>query len=416
MYGELTPITEAGRRFVALAEEHAADFATRAAEHDREGSFPFENFEAMKKSGFMAGPVPEEFGGLGLFSVYDMGVGLSRLGRGDGSTAIAANMHLTSVWTIHRLLRTVRAGADGPPPAILEGLLKGIGAGQIVAAVPSTEAGTTIRYPKAEVVEDGGGFVLNGHKIFGTITPVATLFFSTARLADGQGGYESVLCMLGKDTAGVEVKDNWDALGMRASGSGDIVYTDVRLGAGNIVRSGRPLGTLALEMNDPGVANHGLLAVFTGIAERAASIVIEMAKTRRKSPSDTLLAERGWMRHLIGEMDVDLTVCRGMLDYEGRALDARVEAYPMRDMPEDAVLDIERIHQGVKYTINRRAIEVVDKAMTASGGAGYMAKHPLSRLYRDVRAGPFMQPYSPPEGIEFIGRVALGQDSNVDLA
>ncbi len=44
-----------------------------------------------------------------------------------------------------------------------------------------------------------------------------------------------------------------------------------------------------------------------------------------------------------------------------------------------------------------------------------MSKHPLARLYRDVRAGLFMQPYSPPEGIEFIGRIALGQDTNIDL-
>ena len=113
---------------MALAEEHAADFATRAAEHDREGSFPVENFEAMKKSGFLAGPVPEEFGGLGLFSIHDIGVALSRLARGDASTAIAANMHLTSVWTMHRLLRAGAGGRQRAAAAILEGLLKGIGA------------------------------------------------------------------------------------------------------------------------------------------------------------------------------------------------------------------------------------------------------------------------------------------------
>ena len=73
----------------------------------------------MKKSGFMAGPVPEEFGGLGLFSIHDMGIGLSRLARGDGSTAIAANMHLTSVWTMHRLLTQRAGGRRRPAAAIL---------------------------------------------------------------------------------------------------------------------------------------------------------------------------------------------------------------------------------------------------------------------------------------------------------
>ena len=84
----LQPHSAAGARFVTLAEQHAADFATRADQHDREGSFPFENIEAMQRSGVMAACVPVELGGLGVESMHDAVLGINRLGRGDGSTAM----------------------------------------------------------------------------------------------------------------------------------------------------------------------------------------------------------------------------------------------------------------------------------------------------------------------------------------
>jgi hypothetical protein len=55
---EIMPLTEAGRRFTALAEDHARDFATRAERHDREGSFPVENIEALRRSGASGATVP----------------------------------------------------------------------------------------------------------------------------------------------------------------------------------------------------------------------------------------------------------------------------------------------------------------------------------------------------------------------
>ncbi len=90
---ELQPLTEPGKKLVVLADEHAEDFATRADQHDKEGSFPKENFEAMRESGVLMASLPEEYGGMGVDSLHDLGVAIGRLARGDASTAIALNMH-----------------------------------------------------------------------------------------------------------------------------------------------------------------------------------------------------------------------------------------------------------------------------------------------------------------------------------
>ena len=66
-------------------------------------------------------------------------------------------------------------------------------------------------------------------------------------------------------------------------------------------------------------------------------------------------------------------------------------------------------YQSAKWVVNRHAIEIVGQAMDLCGGGGYLARNPLSRLYRDVRAGPFMQPFSPTEARDYVGQVALGR-------
>src|SRR5690242_12398058 len=99
---ELTARTDPGARLLLLAETLANEIAPRAADHDRNASFPFDSFDAVKEGGYFAAPVPEQLGGLGVTSVHDVLVASSRLARGDAALTLGVNMHLVFVLNVAR--------------------------------------------------------------------------------------------------------------------------------------------------------------------------------------------------------------------------------------------------------------------------------------------------------------------------
>jgi alkylation response protein AidB-like acyl-CoA dehydrogenase len=411
MNTELQASTEPGRKFVALAEEHAADFATRADQHDREASFPHENIAALQESGFLAGPIPQEFGGLGVASILDVAIGMSRLGRGCASTAIAANMHMAGAWEMARIWR----GRESAEPAVaqaVQGLMSAIAAKQLVLFGANTEAGTDLSAPMTEAVPDGDGYLINGRKMFGTLSPAANLAFSSVRIKDGDG-YVSGMAFMPKGSPGVTVHEDWDAMGMRASGSHDVTYENARVPAASVLLGG-PWGMLSGPFADQSASlSFSLAATFLGMAEAARNLAVELAM-RKKGPKGKPLAERIPIQQLIAEIEIDLAIARAVLERAGRLADIHFATYAPGQAPEAESYALLKENQIMKWTVQRKAIDIVDKAMTATGGSAYLSKSPFSRLYRDVRAGPFMQPFAPYEALEYIGKVTLGLDPQID--
>src|SRR5260370_16214187 len=96
------------QRFVDMAGEMADDFAKRAAIHDEEGSFPFENYERLKDSGYTRLIIPESLGGLGA-TMLERIKAQERLAQGCGATALAINMHFNTVRLLVDLYRKFQA-------------------------------------------------------------------------------------------------------------------------------------------------------------------------------------------------------------------------------------------------------------------------------------------------------------------
>lgn len=405
----MEPITDAGRRWLSQADELVAIFAARADALDRHGEFAAENFEDLAKSGTMGAFVPEALGGLGVESIHDWACVLSRLARGDASTAIALNMHLGASRTLVGLWRAACKHGDDAAAARTEGILRAIAAGELVICATATEPGTDFLRPNTTATRVDDGWRIDGRKIFVTLSPIANLCAMNVRIpAAGNGADQMGFAFVPASTPGLLPQNDWDALGMRASGSQSVVLDGCVIPEATLQPAG-PWGewTPGLLMGRT-LANLTLLGAFHGIAEAARSIAIEVAKRQSKPKFGGALAGHAGTQHLIGEIEIDLAAADAILAQTARRLDEFLASAEGASPTLESAHECMKDYQCAKWVVNRTAIAVVSRAMDVVGGGAYMNGHALGRLYRDVRAGPFMQPFAPNEARQYIGQVALG--------
>jgi alkylation response protein AidB-like acyl-CoA dehydrogenase len=253
-----------------------------------------------------------------------------------------------------------------------------------------------------------------GARIFATGSPAAQLISILFRAPGPDGDDRTLAALVPVGTAGMEIADTWDALGMRASASNDVVFRDCFISEAGVTDFG-PWGELSRLWLAGLISNHlGLVAAFLGIAETARDHAIELVTTRRKGQSNHTLAERAGVRHLVAENEIDLSASRALLSRTALLVDAYFQTPADPDEPLERLHALHKELQSTKWFVTRKAIDIVDRALTLSGGSGYLTGSPLARLYRDVRAGPFMQPFSPNEVFDYIGKVAVGLDPTLE--
>jgi alkylation response protein AidB-like acyl-CoA dehydrogenase len=397
---ELTAHTDAGARLVAIAEDLSDELAARAAEHDRDGSYPHEAIDALKAAGYFTAPIPAELGGLGVSSAHDLVVASSRLARGDASVTIGVNMHLVAVLNMERRRQVaVAASADRRARGYGQGLAR-IARDGVVLAAAISERGQDLTRPGTVATRTDAGWRIDGRKMFCTMAPAATDLYVAVTYADDQGTERYAYAMVPVGAPGVVVHDDWDALGMRASGSHSVTLEGVKLPESG-VRGGFPAGDAVPYMERNLVAGLFHASASLGIAESADAIARRGIAGRINGDARP--------RMQVADNAVDLAAARGVLSRAGALIDDHRTANPASDGSDDELAALFAEAQAAKAFVNEAAARIAERALALSGGAGYVGGSPLARAYRDVRAGSFMHPLGANRAYDYLGRVALGE-------
>lgn len=236
------------------------------------------------------------------------------------------------------------------------------------------------------------------------MSPAADILYTAVTYTD-EGGLERYgYAMVPRETPGVVVHDDWDALGMRASGSNSVSFEEVRLPL-SALRGGFPVGD-AVEYMERNLGA-GLLhaAAALGIAESAhGSVASQLARRSDSDPHTEVLAAENF---------IDLSACRAVLSRAAALIDDHHVLNPSSTGTARQITSLFAEAQSAKAFIGKAAVRIVDRALALSGGAGYLNGSPLARAYRDVRATAFMHPLGANRAHAFLGQLAAGREPSL---
>ncbi|MCC6961480.1 MAG: acyl-CoA/acyl-ACP dehydrogenase [Dehalococcoidia bacterium] len=378
--------------WIERARELARGFSERAPDHDRAGTFPFENFEELREAGFFGLTVPRRFGGSEASLGEYLGV-LEAIAYGDGSTALSFMMHL----------KTFGQEREAPayPTEWVERMARGsVERGELVNTVATEEglgspAGGGM--PDTTAVRDGEGWRLSGRKTFTTLAPLLHYFIVLARVDEPGGRPRLANFMVLRDDPGLRIEETWDSLGMRATGSHDAVFEDIRLGADRLLNARNQGGADARGGAGMAWFALGLCAVTLGVATAARDYAVAYARERTPNSNRTIKEYPG-VRTRIARMDLLLQRSRALMEDACAAWESGARG----GMPA-----LNRIAAAKVDTLNS-CIEAVDLAMRVVGGVSLQKRRPIERYWRDVRA-PLHNPPIEDRALEMLARSALDE-------
>ncbi|MCA9666940.1 MAG: acyl-CoA/acyl-ACP dehydrogenase [Myxococcales bacterium] len=362
----------------ALAPALAARFAERAARHDAEGSFARENSELLRRERIYSALVPSELGGGGA-SLAEMSALLRVIAASCASTALTLSMHQHLVAAA--VYKLVHHGESRP-------LLERLAREQLVLV--STGASDWVD-ANGTMTKVDGGYRVSARKIFSSGCEVADMMITSARYDDPQHGPQVLHFPLSYENEGVRLLDDWDTLGMRASGSHTVLLEDAFVPEEAIALR-RPRGrwhaawTVALVSAAP-----LYMSPYVGVAEQAQREAHAAARHKASEP---------YMPFLVGELDSAVATAQ-------LALSALVQNHA--DYNFDTSVQTAARALTYKTICSNACLAALRKAVEICGGRAFFRGQALERMVRDIQAAPF-HPLPEKKQQLFCGRLAMGLD------
>ncbi|MGP0090913.1 MAG: acyl-CoA dehydrogenase family protein [Xanthobacteraceae bacterium] len=400
-------LTDQQASLIARAQAFGARvLAPRAAKHDREASFPLENFRDMHGEGLLAICIPREEGGLGAdFQTYCLAA--AELGRYCGATALSWNMHVCStLWS--GLLADDLPMEASERSAHMQRRRKHyrriIDDGAIYAQ-PFSEggaaaAGTVAFGTEARPVD--GGFVVNGKKIFASLSGAADYYgiLCTERAQGEAASRRNTLYLaVAANAPGVSVVGDWDPLGMRGTVSRTLLFNDVFVPEQEMLM---PHGVYFQAATRWPHMFLTLSPTYMGLAQAAYDFAV--GYLRGEAPGTPPVKRRMYptKQIAVAEMHIQLE--------QTKALWFQAITEACANPTKEQVLRA----YAAQHTVMENANAIAVKALRTCGGQAMLKSLPLERIYRDSRCGSLMLPWTAEICVDRIGREALYEPGEKD--
>jgi alkylation response protein AidB-like acyl-CoA dehydrogenase len=310
--------------------------------------------------GFMGVDIAEEYGGPGG-SFFQSILVIEELAKVDPAVSVCVDVQNTLV---------NNAIAKWGTPVQRRQYLSKLAKEWVGAyALSEAGAGSDAFSLTTQARRDGESWLLNGQKLWITNAAEASLFLVFATV-DSSLGYKGITCFLvERGTPGVRIGKKEDKLGIRASSTCEVTFTDVKVPADAVMGEVGKGYKIAIETLNEG--RIGIGAQMVGLAQGALDHAVAYAKERKQFGKP--IGEFQGVQFALAESAVEVEAARLLVYNAARLRDSGGE------FVKEAAM--------AKYFAAQIAEQVASRAIEVFGGVGFTKEYPVEKLYRDAKIG-----------------------------